>query len=136
MPHGHLLHSEELPCPEGCVFRTARAPDLVAIVGLLAAQGGAGEAVGAAEAPGKGGHHDVAGDRPDDEGCCDDEALRHQDHHEEGQEGPDVGGPFRVAQLGDERRGYPGDGREDPRDHYRVDREGDERRKPAREVGV
>ncbi len=101
---------------------------------MLTSQGGAGKAVAAAEAPGKGGHHDVAGDRPDDEGRGDDEAFRHQDHHEEGQEGPDVGGPFRVAQLGDERRGYPCNGREDARDHDRVDRERNERGKPAREV--
>jgi hypothetical protein len=103
LPQRHLLNPEELSRSKGCVLRPTRAADLVAVVGLLAAQGRAGEAVGAAQASGKGGHHDVAGDRSDDEGGRDDEALRHQHHHEEGQEGPDVGCPFRVAQFGDER---------------------------------
>ena len=122
-----MLHTEELPRPEGCIFRTACASDQIAIVGLLAFHGGAGEAVSATEAAGERRHHDVAGNCADDEGGGDYEPLGHEDHHEEGEKGTNVGSSFRIIQLADESRGHPGDGREDPCDHDRVDREGDKR---------
>jgi hypothetical protein len=49
LPHWHLLHTKKLPRSKGGIFRPTCSTDKVAIVGLLAAHCGAGEAVTAAE---------------------------------------------------------------------------------------
>ncbi len=94
------LNTKELSRAQSCIFCASRPTDRVSVVDLLAPSKSTGKGIAASKAGRECWHHDFSRNRSNQEGRCYDEALSHQHHHEEGDERADVGGAFRVSQLG------------------------------------